>query len=109
MMTNLIVLQNILQEYSMSVKSILNEFILKYVTDASCCFFSQAGLIRTDNGEFFIEPLQKGQKESEVQGRVHVVYPRSAVKQHNQEDLHNEGEETENMEYWSEFQPNLGC
>ncbi|XP_046709045.1 A disintegrin and metalloproteinase with thrombospondin motifs 14 isoform X2 [Silurus meridionalis] len=49
-----------------------------------------AGLIRTDNGEFFIEPLQKGQQESEVHGRVHVVYPRSAVKRQNQEDLHNE-------------------
>ncbi|MCJ8738897.1 hypothetical protein PDJAM_G00040950 [Pangasius djambal] len=49
-----------------------------------------AGLIRTDSGEFFIEPLQKGQQESEVQGRVHVVYPRSAVKQQNQKDLHNE-------------------
>ncbi|XP_034165295.2 A disintegrin and metalloproteinase with thrombospondin motifs 14 isoform X1 [Pangasianodon hypophthalmus] len=49
-----------------------------------------AGLIRTDSGEFFIEPLQKGQQESEVQGRVHVVYPRSAVKRQNQEDLHNE-------------------
>ncbi|KAK3529633.1 hypothetical protein QTP70_032506 [Hemibagrus guttatus] len=49
-----------------------------------------AGLIRTDKGEFFIEPLWKGQQESEVQGRVHVVYPRSAVKRQNQEDLHNE-------------------
>ncbi|XP_060795110.1 A disintegrin and metalloproteinase with thrombospondin motifs 14 [Neoarius graeffei] len=49
-----------------------------------------AGLIRTDNGEFFIEPLQKGQQESEVQGRVHVVYPRSTVKQQTQEDVHNE-------------------
>ncbi|XP_047673627.1 A disintegrin and metalloproteinase with thrombospondin motifs 14 isoform X2 [Tachysurus fulvidraco] len=49
-----------------------------------------AGLIRTDKGEFFIEPLQKGQQESEVQGRVHVVYPRSAVKRQNQKDLHNE-------------------
>lgn len=63
--------------------------------------FFQAGLIRTDKGEFFIEPLQKGQQESEVKGRVHVVYPRSAVKQQNQEDLHNEGEETVNMEWWN--------
>lgn len=62
-------------------------------------FVSQAGLIRTDKGEFFIEPLQKGQQESEVQGRVHVVYPRSAVKRQNQEDLHNEGEELESMEW----------
>uniref|UniRef100_A0AAY5EV95 ADAM metallopeptidase with thrombospondin type 1 motif, 14 n=1 Tax=Electrophorus electricus TaxID=8005 RepID=A0AAY5EV95_ELEEL len=38
-----------------------------------------AGLIRTDNGEFFIEPLEKGQQKGEVKGRVHVVYRRSAV------------------------------
>uniref|UniRef100_A0A3P8NSK8 ADAM metallopeptidase with thrombospondin type 1 motif, 14 n=1 Tax=Astatotilapia calliptera TaxID=8154 RepID=A0A3P8NSK8_ASTCA len=36
-----------------------------------------AGLIRTDNGEFFIEPLEKGQQDVEVKGRVHVVYRRS--------------------------------
>uniref|UniRef100_I3KGQ6 ADAM metallopeptidase with thrombospondin type 1 motif 14 n=1 Tax=Oreochromis niloticus TaxID=8128 RepID=I3KGQ6_ORENI len=40
-----------------------------------------AGLIRTDNGEFFIEPLEKGQQDVEVKGRVHVVYRRSAIKQ----------------------------
>ncbi|KAL7856489.1 hypothetical protein SRHO_G00153880 [Serrasalmus rhombeus] len=54
-----------------------------------------AGLIRTSNGEFFIEPLEKGQQETEVKGRVHVVYRRSAIKREpgrNQEDLHNEGE-----------------
>uniref|UniRef100_A0A671NTT1 A disintegrin and metalloproteinase with thrombospondin motifs 14-like n=1 Tax=Sinocyclocheilus anshuiensis TaxID=1608454 RepID=A0A671NTT1_9TELE len=33
-----------------------------------------AGLIRTDDEEFFIEPLEKGQQEVEVKGRVHVVY-----------------------------------
>ncbi|XP_062859444.1 A disintegrin and metalloproteinase with thrombospondin motifs 14 [Trichomycterus rosablanca] len=52
-----------------------------------------AGLIRTDNGEFFIEPLEKGQQESEVKGRVHVVYRRSDIKRkpgEHQEDLHNE-------------------
>ncbi|XP_017575755.1 A disintegrin and metalloproteinase with thrombospondin motifs 14 isoform X2 [Pygocentrus nattereri] len=52
-----------------------------------------AGLIRTSNGEFFIEPLEKGQQETEVKGRVHVVYRRSAIKREpgrNQEDLHNE-------------------
>uniref|UniRef100_A0A6Q2YVI3 ADAM metallopeptidase with thrombospondin type 1 motif, 14 n=1 Tax=Esox lucius TaxID=8010 RepID=A0A6Q2YVI3_ESOLU len=38
-----------------------------------------AGLIRTDNGEFFIEPLEKGQQDVEVKGRVHVVYRRSAT------------------------------
>uniref|UniRef100_A0AAX7TEK0 ADAM metallopeptidase with thrombospondin type 1 motif, 14 n=1 Tax=Astatotilapia calliptera TaxID=8154 RepID=A0AAX7TEK0_ASTCA len=53
-----------------------------------------AGLIRTDNGEFFIEPLEKGQQDVEVKGRVHVVYRRSAIKQETgqrREDLHNEG------------------
>ncbi|MBN3302769.1 ATS3 metalloproteinase, partial [Amia calva] len=52
-----------------------------------------AGLIRTDNGEFFIEPLEKGQQEVEEKGRVHVVYRRSAVKREpskTKEDLHNE-------------------
>ncbi|XP_062234654.1 A disintegrin and metalloproteinase with thrombospondin motifs 3 [Platichthys flesus] len=52
-----------------------------------------AGLIRTDNGEFFIEPLEKGQQDVEVKGRVHVVYRRSAIKQESgqrREDLHNE-------------------
>ncbi|KAG8135319.1 hypothetical protein E2320_008345, partial [Naja naja] len=33
-----------------------------------------AGLIRTDNGEFFIEPLERGQWEKEEDGRAHVVY-----------------------------------
>lgn len=56
--------------------------------------FFQAGLIRTDNGEFFIEPLEKGQQDVEVKGRVHVVYRRSAIKRETgqrREDLHNEG------------------
>uniref|UniRef100_A0AAY3ZTB5 ADAM metallopeptidase with thrombospondin type 1 motif, 14 n=1 Tax=Denticeps clupeoides TaxID=299321 RepID=A0AAY3ZTB5_9TELE len=39
-----------------------------------------AGLIRTDNEDFFIEPLEKGQQEVEAKGRVHVVYRRSAIK-----------------------------
>ncbi|TKS89715.1 disintegrin and metalloproteinase with thrombospondin motifs 3 [Collichthys lucidus] len=50
-------------------------------------------LIRTDNGEFFIEPLEKGQQDVEVKGRVHVVYRRSAIKRETgqrREDLHNE-------------------
>uniref|UniRef100_A0A674N297 ADAM metallopeptidase with thrombospondin type 1 motif 14 n=1 Tax=Takifugu rubripes TaxID=31033 RepID=A0A674N297_TAKRU len=38
-----------------------------------------SGLIRTDNGEFFIEPLEKGQQDVEVKGRVHVVYRRSCL------------------------------
>ncbi|RXM34272.1 A disintegrin and metalloproteinase with thrombospondin motifs 3 [Acipenser ruthenus] len=52
-----------------------------------------AGMIRTDNGEFFIEPLEKGQQEVEEKGRVHVVYRRSAIKREpleTREDLHNE-------------------
>ncbi|KAK5600166.1 A disintegrin and metalloproteinase with thrombospondin motifs 14 [Crenichthys baileyi] len=52
-----------------------------------------AGLIRTDKGEFFIEPLEKGQQDVEVKGRVHVVYRRSAIKRETgqrDEDLHNE-------------------
>uniref|UniRef100_A0A8L0DW92 ADAM metallopeptidase with thrombospondin type 1 motif, 14 n=1 Tax=Oncorhynchus mykiss TaxID=8022 RepID=A0A8L0DW92_ONCMY len=52
-----------------------------------------AGLIRTDNGEFFIEPLEKGQQDVEVKGRVHVVYRRSAIKSEpvqTRKDLHNE-------------------
>ncbi|MBN3283317.1 ATS3 metalloproteinase, partial [Polyodon spathula] len=39
-----------------------------------------AGMIRTDNEEFFIEPLEKGQQEMEEKGRVHVVYRRSTIK-----------------------------
>ncbi|KAM6442239.1 A disintegrin and metalloproteinase with thrombospondin motifs 14 [Liasis olivaceus] len=52
-----------------------------------------AGLIRTDNGEFFIEPLERGQWEKEKDGRDHVVYRRSAIKQERTEafkDYHNE-------------------
>ncbi|TFK11794.1 40S ribosomal protein S20 [Platysternon megacephalum] len=52
-----------------------------------------AGLIRTDSSEFFIEPLEKGQQEKEENGRAHVVYRRSAVRQERAEshkDLHNE-------------------
>ncbi|XP_038660384.1 A disintegrin and metalloproteinase with thrombospondin motifs 3 isoform X1 [Scyliorhinus canicula] len=40
-----------------------------------------AGIIRTDQEEYFIEPLEKGkQAEEEENGRIHVVYQRSAVK-----------------------------
>ncbi|XP_029703461.1 A disintegrin and metalloproteinase with thrombospondin motifs 14 isoform X2 [Takifugu rubripes] len=52
-----------------------------------------SGLIRTDNGEFFIEPLEKGQQDVEVKGRVHVVYRRSAIKKETgqqRQDLRNE-------------------
>ncbi|NWX23627.1 ATS14 metalloproteinase, partial [Aegotheles bennettii] len=40
-----------------------------------------AGLIRTDSNEFFIEPLERGQQETEEHGRAHVVYRRSAIRQ----------------------------
>ncbi|NXO05400.1 ATS14 metalloproteinase, partial [Rhinopomastus cyanomelas] len=40
-----------------------------------------AGLIRTDSNEFFIEPLERGQQETEERGRAHVVYRRSAIRQ----------------------------
>lgn len=37
----------------------------------------QAGLIRMEEEEFFIEPLEKGQADQEAErGRVHVVYRR---------------------------------
>uniref|UniRef100_A0A667YB76 ADAM metallopeptidase with thrombospondin type 1 motif, 3 n=1 Tax=Myripristis murdjan TaxID=586833 RepID=A0A667YB76_9TELE len=40
-----------------------------------------AGMIRTDADEYFIEPLERGTQELEDQGRVHVVYRRSALLQ----------------------------
>ncbi|KAM7415653.1 hypothetical protein PAMA_017941 [Pampus argenteus] len=40
-----------------------------------------AGMIRTDSDEYLIEPLERGTQELEDQGRVHVVYRRSAVLQ----------------------------
>lgn len=54
----------------------------------------QAGLIRTDSNEFFIEPLERGQQETEEHGRAHVVYRRSAIRQdgaESRQDLHPEG------------------
>lgn len=54
----------------------------------------QAGLIRTDSNEFFIEPLERGQQETEEHGRAHVVYRRSAIRQDGtkpRQDLHPEG------------------
>eukprot|EP00079_Xenopus_tropicalis_P027896 XP_012822312.1 PREDICTED: A disintegrin and metalloproteinase with thrombospondin motifs 14 isoform X1 [Xenopus tropicalis] len=52
-----------------------------------------AGMIRTDETEYFIEPLEKGRQDEEENGRAHVVYRRSAVQQNktaNQETEHNE-------------------
>uniref|UniRef100_A0A7N8X2L5 ADAM metallopeptidase with thrombospondin type 1 motif, 3 n=1 Tax=Mastacembelus armatus TaxID=205130 RepID=A0A7N8X2L5_9TELE len=40
-----------------------------------------AGMIRTDSDEYFIEPLERGTQELEDQGRVHVIYRRSALLQ----------------------------
>ncbi|XP_074084537.1 A disintegrin and metalloproteinase with thrombospondin motifs 3 [Macrotis lagotis] len=39
-----------------------------------------AGMIRTDDDEYFIEPLEKGKQKEEEKGRIHVVYKRSSVK-----------------------------
>lgn len=54
----------------------------------------QAGLIRTDSSDYFIEPLEWGQQEQEASGRTHVVYRREVRQQEWAEpggDLHNEG------------------
>nr|XP_033697746.1 A disintegrin and metalloproteinase with thrombospondin motifs 14 isoform X6 [Tursiops truncatus] len=52
-----------------------------------------AGLIRTDSTDYFIEPLERGQQETEASGRMHVVYRREVIQQAWTEplgDLHNE-------------------
>ncbi|XP_074398199.1 A disintegrin and metalloproteinase with thrombospondin motifs 3 [Zonotrichia albicollis] len=41
-----------------------------------------AGMIRTDEDEYFIEPLERGKQMEEEKGRIHMVYRRSAVAQH---------------------------
>ncbi|XP_029295650.1 A disintegrin and metalloproteinase with thrombospondin motifs 3 isoform X1 [Cottoperca gobio] len=46
-----------------------------------------AGMIRTDSDEYFIEPLERGTQELEDQGRVHVVYRRSALLQAPSSDI----------------------
>ncbi|XP_053547916.1 A disintegrin and metalloproteinase with thrombospondin motifs 14 isoform X2 [Bombina bombina] len=56
-----------------------------------------AGMIRTDVSEFFIEPLEKGRQDEEVNGRAHVVYRRSAVQHESpgrHEEAHNEVAQT---------------
>ncbi|KAK9406510.1 A disintegrin and metalloproteinase with thrombospondin motifs 2 [Crotalus adamanteus] len=50
-------------------------------------------MIRTDKDEYFIEPLQKGKQEEE-EGRTHVVYRRTAVK----ETFHREHPDTQPRE-----------
>ncbi|NXY72986.1 ATS3 metalloproteinase, partial [Glareola pratincola] len=54
----------------------------------------QAGMIRTDKDEYFIEPLERGKQMEEEKGRIHMVYRRSAVAQHPTDvlpDVHREG------------------
>lgn len=36
-------------------------------------------MIKSDDGEYFIEPLERGKQMEEEKGRIHVVYKRSAV------------------------------
>ena len=36
-------------------------------------------MIKSDNDEYFIEPLERGKQMEEEKGRIHVVYKRSAV------------------------------
>lgn len=36
-------------------------------------------MIKSDNEEYFIEPLERGKQMEEEKGRIHVVYKRSAV------------------------------
>ncbi|XP_026258371.2 A disintegrin and metalloproteinase with thrombospondin motifs 3 isoform X1 [Urocitellus parryii] len=38
-----------------------------------------AGMIKSENEEYFIEPLERGKQMEEEKGRIHVVYKRSAV------------------------------
>ncbi|XP_023562555.1 A disintegrin and metalloproteinase with thrombospondin motifs 3 isoform X2 [Octodon degus] len=40
-----------------------------------------AGMIKSDNEEYFIEPLERGKQMDEERGRIHVVYKRSAIEQ----------------------------
>lgn len=54
----------------------------------------QAGMIRTDEDEYFIEPLERGKQMEEEKGRIHMVYRRSAIAQHPTDmlpDVHTEG------------------
>ncbi|XP_071973495.1 A disintegrin and metalloproteinase with thrombospondin motifs 3 isoform X2 [Engystomops pustulosus] len=48
-----------------------------------------AGMIRTTEDEFFIEPLEKGKQKEEEEGRVHVIYKRSTAKKVMPEDIPN--------------------
>lgn len=48
-----------------------------------------AGMIRTTEDEFFIEPLEKGKQKEEEEGRIHVIYKRSIAKKVMPEDFPN--------------------
>lgn len=51
-------------------------------------------MIRTDEDEYFIEPLERGKQMEEEKGRIHMVYRRSAVAQRpptELPDVHTEG------------------
>lgn len=51
-------------------------------------------MIRTDKDEYFIEPLERGKQMEEEKGRIHMVYRRSAARQHPADtlpDVHTEG------------------
>lgn len=63
---------------SLAVKKHANAHVLHSHWPANLL---QAGMIRTESDEYFIEPLEKGTQELEDQGRVHVVYRRSALLQ----------------------------
>ncbi|XP_075058445.1 A disintegrin and metalloproteinase with thrombospondin motifs 3 isoform X3 [Mixophyes fleayi] len=51
-----------------------------------------AGMIRTKEDEFFIEPLEKGKQLEEEKGRIHVIYKRSTAKKVLPEDIPNRSE-----------------
>lgn len=58
------------------------------------CLAAQAGMIRTDKDEYFIEPLERGKQMEEEKGRIHMVYRRSPAGQHPADtlpDVHTEG------------------
>lgn len=38
-------------------------------------------MIKSDDDEYFIEPLERGKQMEEEKGRIHIVYKRSAVEQ----------------------------
>ncbi|XP_041446983.1 A disintegrin and metalloproteinase with thrombospondin motifs 3 [Xenopus laevis] len=51
-----------------------------------------AGMIRTKEEEYYIEPLERGKQKDEENGRLHVVYKRSTAKQIPTDDSHRSSE-----------------